>query len=329
MTRRWVVVFVAVVMLLSLVAISAAQGPVTLQYKYAKDQVVRMHMDLQGSGSIAPQGGPNMPENMVIPMVMTMNVDLVQKVKEVLPDGSTWLTQNMEKMTMVQEVMGQKTEMTFEGGKITKLVVNGKEQDPKTMPGLDSQQSSMGLFTQDAEYRMEKTGKVLEVKGKVWDYLKKMMPGFDVGALLEASSGSGFLPDHPIPVGETWKREYAKKMEVPNADPAEFSFLASFKLDSIETAGGMTLAKIPYEQTFEMANLPLAVPDEKNGPQQMNLQRMKIKAKGITWFAVEKGQPSKMDMKMDMDQTMTINVGEQAMKMSIKMRDLAGTMSVK
>jgi len=328
MIKRCLLVSV-ITLLPALAMVAVAQAPVTLEYKYLKDQAISIRASMTGTGSVSVENVPNAPEGMVIPMTMTITSDGTQKVKEMLADGTAWILQTTDKMTMVQEIMGQKTEMTAVGGKVTKLLVNGQEADEQTKAKANPAET--GLWGEDIEMRLDKTGRVMETKGKLWEYLQKIMPALDVGVLAEASTSASMgLPDHPIAVGESWKREYSKKVEVANAEPAEIGFVATFKLEGMEEVGGVQTAKIPFEQTFETTNLPMHMPKEQGaGGEQTTVNQMKMKSTGTLWFAPGKGQPVKAEMKLNLDMKMTSQMGDQTTPINLKMRNMTASMVFK
>src|SRR5437899_78955 len=106
MTRSRIAALGALVALAAGTSLVRAQedAGVKLEYKWKAGQVFRYRVTAGGTintkmeGLPAPAGAPAPPGS--IPMELQMTIEMSQRVKEVAPDGSATLTQQLETMNM-------------------------------------------------------------------------------------------------------------------------------------------------------------------------------------------------------------------------------------
>src|SRR5947208_231940 len=100
----------------------APPGSVKLAYKYKPGMVARYHCATTGTMTIdlskmgLPAGAGQPPGSM--PMDLSMQFDLVQKVKSVDAEGAATVSQTVDAMTMTYKMMGQNIAAKTQNGKL-------------------------------------------------------------------------------------------------------------------------------------------------------------------------------------------------------------------
>ena len=258
---------------------SPASPAVTLRYKFAVGQVRRYEYDMDMNMLMATgQTGAG------IPIGMTMKMTMRQKVKSIRPtDGAATLVTQIESMHMLhngQEAALPETEQT-------------KMKQPFTQVMLPS-------------------GKILSMEMPAMGGAS--MPGMDFGKGM--FSGTAFLPEGPVKVGESWSG--AGEAMMAGADIAFTSTLLS-----VEQKDGASLATIQSKQTGTIDKTLT-----QGMPAAMKMQG-KITGTGTQLFDTTAGALQSADGTSDADMTMTFGKAADgttppgmptAMKMQMQMK---------
>jgi hypothetical protein len=249
---------------------------VKLEYKWKPGQVFRYRLTAGGTintkmeGLPAPPGGGVPPGG--FPMELQMTMDLVQRVKEVAPDGSATLTQQLETMNMTNKVMGQQMLSKFENGKFT-MMMNGQ---PMQMPP-GARGDSMNMAGKPVDLKITRRGQVLAVEGAGREALARMFQGTNLGQVFGAGTpgaGMTILPEAPVKVGQSWDDKQLVNLPVPLPGPPgaaptmlQINYAVQNTLARLEGEGADRVAVISTKADVTMPETKLSVPADPQKPE--------------------------------------------------------------
>jgi hypothetical protein len=179
-----------------------AGAAVMLAYKYRPGTVIRYRCSTAGTMTIdmskmgLPVGAGQAPAAM--PMNLSMQFDLVQKVKSVDAEGTATVAQTLDGMGMTMKLMGQNLVAKTQNGKLV-WTMNGQ---PYAAP--PNAQAGPQVLGQTFEAKLASTGKVVELNGEINQQLKGLFGGQDISELFGAGlPGLGMLvlPAEPLQIG--------------------------------------------------------------------------------------------------------------------------------
>jgi hypothetical protein len=277
MTRSRIAALGALVALAAGTSLVRAQedAGVKLEYKFKPGQVFRYRVTAGGTintkmeGLPAPAGAPASPGS--IPMELQMTIELSQRVKDVAPDGSATLTQQLETMNMTNKVMGQQMLSKFDNGKFI-ITMNG--QPMQLPPGAGG--DAMNLAGKPVEIKLTRRGQVLAVAGAGREALARMFQGTNLGQVFGAGTpGAGMmiLPEAPVKVGESWNDKQLVTLPIPISGPPgaaptslQINYAVQNTLTGLEGAGAERVAVIATKADITMPETKLNVPADAQKP---------------------------------------------------------------
>jgi hypothetical protein len=184
-------------------------GSVKLAYKWKPGQLFKYRLTGGGTftmnlgGLPVPAGAPGAPPAGGIPMDMKMTMEAWQRVKEVAPDGSATVTQQLQAMNMTNTVMGMNVVLKLEDGKMS-MTMNG--QPFPLQPG--GQGADMAaLMSKGVDIRLTPRGQMIELTGAAREAVARMFQGSNISAMFGGGTlGAGMLimPESPVKPGESW-----------------------------------------------------------------------------------------------------------------------------
>jgi hypothetical protein len=304
MTRSRIAALGALVALAAGTSLVRAQedAGVKLEYKWKAGQVFRYRVTAGGTintkmeGLPAPAGAPPPPGS--IPMELQMTIEMSQRVKEVAPDGSATLTQQLETMNMTNKVMGQQMLSKFENGKFT-MTMNGQ---PMQMPP-GARGDSMNLAGKPVDIKLTRRGQVLAVEGAGREALARMFQGTNLGQVFGAGTpgaGMTILPEAPVKVGQNWNDKQMVTLPIPIPGPPgaaptalQINYTVQNTLTGLEGAGAERVAVIATKADVTMPETKLNVPADPQKPGAatlpMGFRDFSQKVEGTVRFDPEAG----------------------------------------
>jgi hypothetical protein len=300
---------------LALAAAARAQGPddaVQLRYRFQPGQEFRYRMTMTGNmetsmGGLNLPGGAGAPRK--IPMTMTFNWLMVQKVKSVTPEGVATITVGFDQMESGMAFMGMNiTSRMAPDGKVETLM-NGQPAQ-----GAPAQTLPNPL----AEMTIDSTGKVAGISPESLQKMSQLMGGQNLSSMFGGSMpgvGGLILPAKPVKPGESWESKMTLRMPIPMPGPAggaagagpvlTANYAIVNKLLRVEDGHAIVETRITATSP-PGAKVPLnSMPGGPTG-MSMAIEKMEQTLTGTQRFQIEEGAlagndfDAKMDMRMAM-----------------------------
>jgi hypothetical protein len=230
---------------------AVAQEEVDLAFKFTPGDV--MDYDITMSGS----GGLRAPDGELAAMGLQGNLRLSITVAEALPDGNARLQLLMPSADIRVTVGPQRARLVYSNGQI-RWYSDGREQAP---PDVDMSQAPM--LGVPLEFLASPKGQILDVLlPEIADLagMGQMVPG--LGPPQFKNLGDPMFPDHPVKVGETWRRSVQVS---PFGPQMPVTVTSSRTLDSYADQGGIGLAKISGHAEARLRANPMTVGPEDAG----------------------------------------------------------------
>jgi hypothetical protein len=294
-----------------------AGAGVKLAYKYRPGLVTRYRCATTGTMTIdlskmgLPTGAGQAPAAM--PMDLSMQFDLVQKVKSVDADGTATVAQTLDAMQMNYKMMGQNVVMKTQNGKLV-FTMNGQP-----MPAPPNAQGGAQVIGQTFEAKLAPTGKVTELKGELNQQLKGLFGGQDISELFGAGlPGLGMLvlPVEPLQIGQQWTNETSVTMPLPlpgaagaGAVAPKIDYKIQYTLKEIQQKGARQVALIESRMEITMPHTDVPLPQGGNAPGggTMSMDNYSQTVTGTHYFDVTDGafrmadHNAKLGMQMKMN----------------------------
>jgi hypothetical protein len=302
---------------LALAAAAGAQGPddaVQLRYRFQPGQEFRYRMTITGdmetsmSGLNLP-GGAAAPRK--IPMTMTCNWLMVQKVKSVSPEGVATITVGFDQMESGMAFMGMNiTSRMAPDGKVETLM-NGQPAQ-----GAPAQTLPNPL----AEMTIDSTGKVAGISPESLQKMSQLMGGQNLSSMFGGSMpgvGGLILPAKPVKPGETWDSKMTLRMPIPMPGPAggaagagpvlTANYAIVNKLLRVENGHAIVETRITATSP-PGAKVPLnTMPGGPTG-MTMAIEKMEQTMTGTQRFQIEEGAVAGNDFDATMDMRMAMGL---------------------
>lgn len=276
---------------------------VKLEYKWKPGRVFRYRLTAGGTittkmeGLPTPAGAPAPPAG-GFPMELQMTMEISQRIKEVAPDGSATITQQLETMSMTNNVMGQQMLSKFENGKFT-MSMNGQ---PMQMPP-GGRSDAMTMAGKPVDLKITRRGQVLAVEGAGREAIARMFQGTNLGQVFGGGTpgaGMTILPETPVKVGQSWNDKQLVNLPIPIPGPPgapptslQINYAVQNTLTGLEGQGANRVAVITTKADVTMPETKINVPadPQKPGAQAlpMSFRDFNQKVDGTVRFDPEAG----------------------------------------
>jgi hypothetical protein len=209
----------------------SAESPVPLAFKFGAGDILRYDVSFSGGGGVTVPGS----EVSVVGIQGTLSV--VQKVVEVLADGSGRLETTIPRVQVEVTVGQDKASFTFADGKL-RWFANGKEAAPPE----DAALKNIPLLMAPVVVTVTPNGRTAGLSfadPQLLSQLSQALPGLDLSKAVEADAA--VFPDTPVSVGESWRQN---TQYLPLGPRMPVTVSTSRTLDSYTEQAGMGVAKI-------------------------------------------------------------------------------------
>ncbi len=209
---------------------ASAQEQVDLAFQFTPGEVMDYDLTMSGSGELRA------PDGELAAMGLQGSLRLKVTVAEVLPDGNARLQVLVPNADLRLTIGSQSARLVYANGRV-RWYADGREQAP---PEADINQ--VPLLGVPLELVVSPRGQMLDVVlPDIADLagMEKMAPG--LGAPQLKDLGDPLFPDHPVAVGETWRRSI---QVTPFGPTMPLTVTSSRTLDSYTEQGGIGLARI-------------------------------------------------------------------------------------
>ncbi len=229
--------------------VAGAQEGVDLAFKFTPGEVMEYDIGMSGSG------GLRAPDGESARMGLRGNLRLKVTVAQVLPDGNARLQLLIPSADMSVTVGPQNARLAYSNGRV-RWYADGREQAPP-----DADITEVPLLGVPLEFVASPKGQVLDVVMPEIAALAgatQMAPGLSAPQIEHL--GDPMFPDHPVAVGETWRRS----VQVSPFGPAmPMTVTSSRTLDSYTEQGGIGLARISghTEARLRVSRMNIGPPD--------------------------------------------------------------------
>jgi hypothetical protein len=228
---------------------ATAQEGVDLAFKFTPGEV--MDYDISMSGS----GGLRAPDGDSARMGLQGNLRLKVTVAQVLPDGNARLQLLIPDADIRVTIGAQSARLAYSNGRV-RWYADGREQAPP-----DADITQVPLLGVPLEFVASPKGQILDVvlpEIAALAGVTQMAPGLSTPQLEHL--GDPMFPDHPVVVGETWRRSVQVS---PFGPTMPMTVTSSRTLDSYTDQGGIGLAKISghTEARLRVSRMSVGPPD--------------------------------------------------------------------
>ena len=281
-----------------------AEPSVPLALKFAAGDVLRYEVSFSGGGGVTVPGS----EVSVVGLQGTLSV--VQKVAEVLPDGSGRLETTIPGVQVDVTIGRDKASFAFADGKL-RWFANGKEAAPPEEAALKNLPLLMAPVVVTVTPNGRTTGLSL-ADPQLLSQLSQALPGLDLSRTVEANAP--VFPDTPVSVGETWRQNMQYSPLGPQM-PVTVSI--SRTLDSYTEQAGMGVAKISsFADARVRGTGELAAP----GGFGVSIPELRQTITSTEFFNATKGQLLRGDYDIGFHAGFAVKLGEEQKSGAVEAR---------
>jgi hypothetical protein len=282
----------------------SAEPAVPLVLKFAAGDVLRYEVSFSGGGGVTVPGS----EVSVVGLQGTLSV--VQKVVEVLPDGSGRLETTIPHVQVDVTIGQDKASFTFADGKL-RWFANGKEAAPPDETALRNLPLLMAPVVVTVAPNGRTTGLSL-ADPQLLSQLSQALPGLDLSKTVPADAP--VFPDTPVSVGESWRQN---TQYLPLGPQMPVTVSISRTLDSYTEQAGMGVAKISsFADARVQGTGELAAP----GGFGVSVPELRQTITSTEFFNATKGQLLRGDYDIGFHAGFAVTLGEQRKSGAVEAR---------
>ncbi|MFH1454699.1 MAG: DUF6263 family protein [Armatimonadota bacterium] len=247
---------------------SCTTGPkeISLCYNLSKGDILNYDIEIENTMTmnIPIKGMETSPS-----VTMNMKADYTQRVFDIDKDGN---------ITMEGEITIKEAAMK-QGDKVKPVPLKEKDKKPVKF-----------------RMKMNKYGKTLEFNAEEGD--NKFLKINDM-----MNNISGFAPEHPIKVGQTWKKNQKIEFPVKGINPMTVDYNMDYIFEKIEKFNDTNCALITINGTFDEQ---LAPKDKKEELKREDFDvTVNGKLNGKIYWGIKRGIPVKMDTGLAMQSSLS------------------------
>lgn len=276
-------------------AFSAAQS-VPLMLKFTPGETLQYDVTFSGSGNVTAPGAD------LAVLGLRGNLTVVQKVVEVLPDGSGRLETTIPRLEVDVTLADHQARFSFVGGRM-RLMADGKESSPPDTASLQNIPLLMTPITFTVAPDGRTTGISLADQ-QLLGQLSQVIPQLDAAQMWRSSEP--LFPSSPVAVGETWRRS---ARYLPFGPQMPIIATISHTLDEYTEKEGMGLARISG-----FADASLAGSQQLNAPGGVSvaIPELRETITSTEFFNTTKGQLVRGDYDVSLRTRFAVQAAEQS-----------------
>jgi hypothetical protein len=284
---------------------AAAEEGIPLAFKFNSGDVVQYGISFSGAGGIQS------PDGELAPAGIQGNLRLLCTVVDTLADGSGRVQLLTPEASLRVSIGEQEASFSYQGGRI-RWSADGTEHAP---PDVDV--SRIPFLGTPVTVTVAPNGRVTEVTVPGADSLSELQevaPGLGTPRL--EGLGEALFPDHPVRVGESWRR--ATQM-TPLGPSMPVTVTSSRTLDELTEQGGLSLARISGYSEARFRASPMTVsPGEQDIT--VSVPEMLQTITSTEFFNTTAGRLVRADYTMSMSSTFGVGVGGQQQEAGLEAR---------